>query len=267
MKKALLILILVLLMVSSAGAEGKENTVNITLTVGDIVIPAELNDTEAAKDLLSRLPYTVKVNRGSVDLCGDIGEALKYDDDDFQDGWEYGDFMWMPDGNWFVIFTDGIETYGQGEWLVLGHMGEEWEQLKDLKGSVEIRIDLAEAKNMDKTILLQVGEKVRTATLNDNPSAEAFRALLEKGPISIDMHDYGNFEKVGPLGTSIVRSDEQITTKPGDIILYMGSEITVYYAENSWNFTLLGHVDDATGENMREFLGQGNPTVTFSLPE
>lgn len=119
----------------------------------------------------------------------------------------------------------------------------------------------------ENQILVQVGDQVRTATLNDNASAEAFRKLLAQGPVGIEMHDYGSFEKVGPLGTSIVRSDEYITTSPGDIILYLGNNVTIYYDVNSWDFTLLGHIDEATGENMREFLGNGNVTVTFSLPE
>ena len=119
----------------------------------------------------------------------------------------------------------------------------------------------------ENQILVQVGNEVRTATLSDNASANAFRELLAQRPIVIEMHDYGSFEKVGPLGTSIVRSDEYITTSPGDIILYMGNNVTIYYDVNSWDFTLLGHIDGATGENMRAFLGNGNPTVTFSLPE
>ena len=114
---------------------------------------------------------------------------------------------------------------------------------------------------------IEANGQVRTATLNDNPSAEAFAALLAQGPLTVDMSDYGGFEKVGPLGTELPRSDESITTTPGDIILYLGSNITIYYAVNSWNFTLLGHIDGATGENMREFLGDGDPTVTFSLHE
>ena len=114
-------------------------------------------------------------------------------------------------------------------------------------------------------INIEANGQVRTATLNDNPSAEAFAALLAQGPVTVDMSDYGGFEKVGPLGTELPRSDENITTTPGDIILYLGNNITIYYAVNSWNFTLLGHIDGATGENMRQFLGDGDPTVTFSL--
>ena len=120
---------------------------------------------------------------------------------------------------------------------------------------------------MNRTINVIVNGETRTATLSDNASADAFYALLAEGSITIDMHDYGGFEKVGPLGTEIVRSDEDITTTPGDIILYLGSNVTIYYDVNSWNFTLLGHIDGATGENMREFLGDGDPSVTFSLPE
>lgn len=114
---------------------------------------------------------------------------------------------------------------------------------------------------------IEANGQVRTATLNDNISAEAFAALLAEGPLTVSMNDYGGFEKVGPLGTELPRSDEQITTQPGDIILYLGNNITIYYAVNSWNFTLLGHIDGATGENMREFLGSGDPDVTFSLHE
>ena len=122
-----------------------------------------------------------------------------------------------------------------------------------------------EEPNMNNKIDIEVNGQIRTATMNDNRSAEAFLALLADGPLTVDMSDYGNFEKVGPLGVDLPRSDESITTTPGDIILYLGSNITIYYAVNSWNFTLLGHIDGATSENMREFLGGGDPTVTFSL--
>lgn len=122
-----------------------------------------------------------------------------------------------------------------------------------------------EETDMIHQIDIEVNGQIRTAVLSQNPSAEAFYALLQDGPLTLDMHDYGGFEKVGDLGTSLPRSDEQITTSPGDIILYLGNSVTIYYDVNSWNFTLLGYIQDATGENMREFLGGGNPTVTFSL--
>ena len=126
---------------------------------------------------------------------------------------------------------------------------------------------LEEEEEMGIRIDIEANGQVRTATLSDNRSAQAFYELLTQGPLTVDMHDYGSFEKVGELGTSLPRSDEQITTTPGDIILYLGNSVTIYYDVNSWNFTLLGHIEGATGENMREFLGKGNPTVTFSVHE
>ena len=83
------------------------------------------------------------------------------------------------------------------------------------------------------------GKSELTATLMDNSSATAFYELLKKGPLTVDMHDYGSFEKVGPLGTTLPRNDTQVTTTAGDIILYQGNQITIYYDTNSWNFTLL----------------------------
>ena len=112
---------------------------------------------------------------------------------------------------------------------------------------------------------IQVRDTVLTATLADNSSAQALRELLKKGPLTIDMSDYGNFEKVGPLGTILPRNDEQITTAAGDIILYQGNQITIYYAQNSWNFTRLGKINDVTAQQLKEILGAGDVSVTFSL--
>lgn len=111
---------------------------------------------------------------------------------------------------------------------------------------------------------LQVGETVFTATLADNSSAEALMKLLEKGPISIDMRDYGSMEKVGTLSTGLPRNDEQITTAPGDLILYQGNAFVIYYAPNSWNFTRLGKIDNVTAKDLKAALGSGNVTVTLS---
>ena len=99
----------------------------------------------------------------------------------------------------------------------------------------------------------------------DNSSTDAFLDLLKTGDVTIDMHDYGSFEKVGPLGTILPRNDEQITTEPGDVILYQGNQITIYYDVNSWTFTRLGKVQDLSKEVLKKILGHGNVAVTFSL--
>lgn len=104
-----------------------------------------------------------------------------------------------------------------------------------------------------------------TATLNDNSSSRALVEFLEKGSITIDMHDYGNFEKVGSLPTSFPRNDTQITTEPGDIILYQGNQITFYYDTNSWNFTRLGKIDGATKDGLKKIFGKGDVTAVFEI--
>ena len=117
------------------------------------------------------------------------------------------------------------------------------------------------------------GNHKLTATLADNSSATAFYQLLKKEPVTIKMSDYGNFEKVGPLGTSLPRNDSQITTEAGDIILYQGNQITIYYDTNSWNFTRLGKVVSTsstttiTQAELKKILGKGDVTAVFSVME
>ena len=111
------------------------------------------------------------------------------------------------------------------------------------------------------------GNHTLTATLADNSSATAFYELLKKGPLTVKMSDYGSFEKVGSLGTTLPRNDIQITTSAGDIILYQGNQITIYYDTNSWNFTRLGKVDGKTQAELKEILGKGDVTTVFSVME
>lgn len=115
----------------------------------------------------------------------------------------------------------------------------------------------------ESVLKITVGEHELLATFEENSSAEEFKELLSQGPLTVEMKDYGGFEKVGPLGTSLTRNDTQITTEPGDVILYQGNQITIYYGTNSWNFTRLARIDDPS--DLQEKLGEGTVSVTFSL--
>jgi len=95
----------------------------------------------------------------------------------------------------------------------------------------------------------------------DNPSVEALKALA---PLTIEMSMYGGFEQVGAIGRSIPRSDAQITTAPGDIVLYSGNQIVVFYGSNSWAYTRLGRVD-LDADALEELLGNGDVTLTLAL--
>lgn len=114
-------------------------------------------------------------------------------------------------------------------------------------------------------ITSESGKHELTATLSDNSSAEAFYNLLQSGAVAVKMHDYGSFEKVGPLPKSLPRNDKQISTSAGDIILYQGNQITIYYDKNSWNFTRLGKVDGLTQSELKSILGKGDVTATFEI--
>ena len=116
----------------------------------------------------------------------------------------------------------------------------------------------------DNKLKISVNGTELTATLEDNSSAQALTELLKQGDITIEMSDYGNFEKVGDLPQSLPKNDETITTVPGDIILYQGNKITIYYDENTWDFTKLGHIDNITQKELKAILGGGNVSVTLS---
>ena len=111
------------------------------------------------------------------------------------------------------------------------------------------------------------GGKTFTATLEENSSAKALKEQLAKGNITVEMNDYGDMEKVGSLGINLPRNDRQTTTGPGDIILYQGHNLVIYYDANSWNFTHIGKVNGvSTREEMLDLLGGvGKISITLSL--
>lgn len=117
------------------------------------------------------------------------------------------------------------------------------------------------------TLYLTVNGHTLTATLVENSSTQALKELLADGPLTIDMRDYGSMEKVGSLGADLPRNDEQITTNPGDLILYQGNSLVLYYDRNDWNFTRLGKVNDVTDQELREILGTGSVSMTLALLE
>lgn len=112
---------------------------------------------------------------------------------------------------------------------------------------------------------LLVGDTSFTATLVENSSTDALKALLAEGPVTVHMRDYGSMEKVGDLGRILPTNDRQTTTQAGDLILYQGRALVIYYAPNSWSFTKLGSIDDVTSTELKKVLGSGDVTVTLTL--
>lgn len=115
------------------------------------------------------------------------------------------------------------------------------------------------------TMKLTINGTELTATLAENSSARALRDLLADGPRTIQMSDYGSFEKVGDLGQALPTNDEQITTAAGDLILYQGRAFVIYDAPNSWNFTRLGRIEGVDAATLKSVLGEGDVAVTLDL--
>ena len=118
-------------------------------------------------------------------------------------------------------------------------------------------------ENKVENMNVQVGDVVFSATLEKNEAVSALVEMMRESPVVIQMSDYSGFEKVGSLGTSLPTSNSQATTQAGDIVLYNGNQIVIFYGSNSWNYTRLGYIDDLTG--WEEALGRGDVTVIFSL--
>lgn len=118
-------------------------------------------------------------------------------------------------------------------------------------------------ENIVEKMTLQIGNSSFTATLENNPAAAAFAEMMSDAPVTIQMSDYSGFEKVGSLGTALPADDSRTTTHAGDIVLYNGNQIVIFYGSNSWSYTRLGKIDDLSG--WEDALGSGDVTVTFSL--
>lgn len=124
---------------------------------------------------------------------------------------------------------------------------------------------IQEKESEIQMIYAQIGENILEISPENNSSAEALVKLLEESDITVDMREYGGFEKVGSLGSTLPTNDESITTEAGDVILYQGNQITIYYDKNTWNFTRLGRVQGISAKDLKDILGDGDVTVTFSL--
>ena len=123
------------------------------------------------------------------------------------------------------------------------------------------------AQIMTQKLYITIDGKTLPVVLVDNAATQALVAALQEGDITYEAHDYGGFEKVGALGRSLPTSNTQITTQAGDVILYSGNQIVLFYGSNSWSYTRLGRMEYASLAELESFLkaGQGNVTVKLSL--
>ena len=131
--------------------------------------------------------------------------------------------------------------------------------------SAQIENNSETEQNTEMKMNVTVGGRTFTATLEENDAVREFVEMMRESPVSVEMRDYSGFEKVGGLGRSLTANDSQTTTVAGDIVLYCGDQIVMFYSSNSWSYTRIGHIDDLTG--WEDALGSGNVTAVFTLAE
>jgi len=116
----------------------------------------------------------------------------------------------------------------------------------------------------DSTMIMTIGDTKVNVDWEDNQAVEALRDMAKDGDITIQMSMYGGFEQVGSIGQSLPRDDKQTTTSSGDIVLYSGNQMVVFYGSNSWSYTRLGHISDKDEAEMADLLSNGDVTITIS---
>ena len=120
---------------------------------------------------------------------------------------------------------------------------------------------------MPVEIKITVSGKSLPVKIEDNVATKALVAALREASITYEAHDYGGFEKVGGIGRTLPSGDSQITTQPGDVILYASDQIVLFYGSNSWSYTRIGKIQYGTLDELKSFLqaGKGKISVTLSL--
>lgn len=134
-----------------------------------------------------------------------------------------------------------------------------------IKDDSQPEVEEEKGEQTEMKMNVQVGDYTFTATLENNTAVKELTDMMKDGPITIQMSDYSGFEKVGSLGTSLTASDSQTTTNAGDIVLYNGNNIVMFYGSNSWSYTRIGRIDDLT--DWEKALGSGSITAVFTLAE
>lgn len=119
--------------------------------------------------------------------------------------------------------------------------------------------------SMDDSVKVKINDEVFDVKLENNSATQELIKELKKGNVTVNASEYGGFEKVGDLGFSLPANDENVETNPGDIVLYQGDKVSLFYGSHSWSYTKLGKIDDIDSNKLKEVLGSGDVTLEFSL--
>ena len=148
----------------------------------------------------------------------------------------------VPDAQWM----------GEALWINNSNRNKSDELIKEWWNGLSKSKD-----NMPNEIKITVSKKTLSVKIEDNAATKALVDALREASISYEANDYGGFEKVGGLGRTLPSSDSQITTQPGDVVLYNSNQIVLFYGSNSWSYTRIGKIQYGTLEELKSFLQAG----------
>ena len=124
--------------------------------------------------------------------------------------------------------------------------------------------EVDQTPEQDLSLQMTIGGTPVSVTWEDNESVQALKELCRSQTLTLNMSMYGGFEQVGSIGTTLPQNDVQTTTSAGDIVLYSGNQIVVFYGSNTWAYTRLGHITDKTQTELTQLLSNGNVTITLT---
>ena len=142
---------------------------------------------------------------------------------------------------------------------------------EDPTSYIPIQEEKQEQENGETTMPEKISITISGVTLQivleNNVATRELVTALKVSPITYKASDYGGFEKVSALGRSLPTANSQITAQAGDVILYSGNQIVLFYGSNSWSYTRLGKIQYSTLDELKTFLkaGGGDVSVTLSL--
>ena len=240
------------------GTQTEKRQMIVSITADRHTVLARLYDNEAGRALWDMLPLTLPMmNLYGREMCYRFGRGGLPDGDASETSYSIGDISyWPPAGSLVILYEQNGEDFEQQP---IGHIDEDISFFFGMPDT-DIRFDRIGEDEIVSEMIMRINGTEVPVTWEDNESVAALKELL---PLTIKMSMYGGFEQVGPIGKSITRNDSQITTEAGDIVLYSGNQIVVFYGANSWAYSRLGHVD-LSAQEMTELLGKGNVTISLA---
>ena len=112
---------------------------------------------------------------------------------------------------------------------------------------------MPENDTTDPMLLLSIDGTAVDVQWEKNAAVTELYALAQNA-ITVNTSAYGGFEQVGSLPQSFSRSDAQMTTQPGDIVLYSGNQFVIFFGSHSWSYTQLGHIEGLSTDELTALL-------------